>query len=60
MSRQNGNRQKNNIKVNKYFWSHLCMRLFYYMKSNLYSVFILECVPVASINIEHYMKGAIR
>ena len=30
------------------------------MKSNLYNVFILKCVSVINVSIEHYMEGVIR
>ena len=30
------------------------------MKSKLYNVFILKCVSITNISIEHYMEGAIR
>ena len=33
------------------------MRLFYDTKSNLCNVFILNCVSVTSISIEHYVVG---
>ena len=36
------------------------MRLFYDMKSILYNVFILKCVSVTNMRIEHYMAGVIR
>ena len=36
------------------------MRPFYDMKSNLYYVFILKCVSIANVCIEHYMEGVIR
>ena len=41
-------------------WSHLRMRLFYDMKSNLYNVFILKCVSITNISIEHFTEGVIR
>ena len=34
------------------------MILFYDMKSNMYNVFILKCVSIRNINIEHYIEGA--
>ena len=44
----------------KTFWSHSHMRLFHDMKSNLYNVFIMKCVSMTNISIEHYMDGVIR
>ena len=32
------------------------MRLCYDMKNDLYNVFILKCVSITSISVEHYME----
>ena len=54
-SRQNGNRQGNN-NIRFIFWSH--------SRSDweviVHSVFILKCVSIRNITIEHYMEGVIR
>ena len=36
------------------------MRLFYDIKSILHNAFILKCVPVTNMRIEHYMESVIR
>ena len=43
-----------------FFWSHSRMRLFHDMINNLRNVFILNCVTITNINIEHYMEVVIR
>ena len=32
----------------------------YDMKSHFYNVFILKCVSITNIGIEHYMEGIIK
>ena len=36
------------------------MRLFYDMKSNLYNAYILKCVSITNISVEHYMESVAR
>ena len=53
-------RKKEIRQINSMIQSHLRRRLFYDMKSNLCNAFILKCVLITNISIEHYMEGIIR
>ena len=46
--------------LNKYLLKSLAHETVLDMKGNLYDAFVLKCVSITNISIEHYMEGVIR
>ena len=46
--------------LNKYLLKSLAQETVLDMQGNLYDAFVLKCVSITNVSIEHYMEGVIR
>ena len=47
-------------RANKYLLKSIAPKIVLRVKTNLYHVFVLKCVSIINIGVEHYMERVVR
>ena len=47
-------------RANKYLLKSIAPKIVLRVKTNLYHVFVLKCVSITNIGVEHYMERVVR